>query len=375
MIKTDQESMIPEHVFISFSQKDKEIAEFIVYKLWRNDIPVWIDYARLAPGTPDWETAIRDAIEKSFAVIVLASPESRESRFVRGELNVAESKGRRIYPVWINGTDWSECIPLGMTYAQYIDARDEQRQQGVANLCAVLKQHIHNAMPKHYYVSPLRRIIGQKPNEHLTQVSPPPGFVSVEVTEGGGVKWQEGGSAAFFRLSDYSCMQAFLDDLYLNYVKERFKPFTYGSSWLLENFSVGGYRIILAPWSWLVGSRTSIDFESDWLLHTPISECGFRSATTSWSISEVTDVKLTGLAINDERILRAMLENSKAEYLLRRDGILVDMPIDQVVVSGYKFRYVISYMRISSEERKPGSIIVQTQKELPEELINFWVRK
>jgi hypothetical protein len=37
------DSRIPEHVFISFSQKDKEVAESIVYGLRESDIPVWID--------------------------------------------------------------------------------------------------------------------------------------------------------------------------------------------------------------------------------------------------------------------------------------------------------------------------------------------
>ena len=45
-----QKPPIPEHVFISFSEKDKETAKKIVYALQCQDIPTWIDYAILPFG-------------------------------------------------------------------------------------------------------------------------------------------------------------------------------------------------------------------------------------------------------------------------------------------------------------------------------------
>jgi hypothetical protein len=366
------DSRIPEHVFISFSQKDKAVAEAIVYSLWKSNIPAWIDYAKLVPGTADWETAIRDAIEASFAIVVLASPDSRESKYVRGELNVAESKGRQIYPVWIDGTDWADCIPLGMTYAQYIDARENQREEGIAKLCELLRQHIRNATPRHYHVFPLRRIVGEKQNTTLRQVSPPPGFISVEFTEGENDEWKDGGNGAFFRISDYSCVQAFLDELYINYISDQFEPFTYGSSWILEQ--IGEYCcVFLVPWSWLVRPHASSELENEWLHHTPLSDCGLLPGTR-WRLNKTTDVEYTGLAINDERILRALRGSPKAEYFLRREGILDDVTVDQVGPH-YRFRFVISPIRFFDRQIKPGMVTVQTQKALTEELIGYWLER
>ena len=272
MSKPTRNPTIPEHIFISFSRDDKAIAEQIIDALHRKDIPTWIDYSKLTPGTPDWEFAIRDAIDKSFAVVVLASPQSRASKYVRGELNLAESKGHQIYPLWIDGTEWSDCIPLNMTYAQFIEVRGERQESGIAELCRVLEQQIRSATPKHYLVSPLRRRVGRKLGESINQVSPPPGFASIELTERDEGRWEEGGSAVFMRTSDYSCIHAFLDDLYLGYLTDAFKPFTYGSIWILEEES-SSPRHLLLPWSWLLKQQSSSEVESEWLHNTPLSDC------------------------------------------------------------------------------------------------------
>lgn len=358
---------IPEHVFVSFSQEDRAFAETIVRTLRDKDILAWIDYAQLVPGTADWETAIREAIDKSFAVVVLASPRSRASKYVRGELTLAESKGRDIYPFWIDGADWSDCIPLGMTYAQFIDARLEKREQGIAELCAVLDQHIRSVTPKHYLVSPIRRLVAKERGGSLTRLSPPPGFISLDLEHED--EWEEGGSAVFMRISDYSCVHEFLDDLYIHYLTERFKPFTYGSSWVLQELTHLTSRLLL-PWSWLLKRHSSAEIESEWLLRTPLSDCGL-APKTFWCIRTLMESEATGLAINDERIFRAMRRSPKAEYFLRGKGVLEDRLIDEVS-SDYRFRFVISRQPFFASESPAGTAMVQTEKNLPEDLINYW---
>jgi hypothetical protein len=86
-------------------------------------------------------------------------------------------------------------------------------------------------------------------------------------------------------------------------------------------------------------------------------------------------VKPTGLAVNDERIYRAMRNSPKAEYFLREAGVLTDQSMDQVSAD-YKFRFVISsHRRFFGEEIKPGTAIVQSQKPLPEERIKYWLER
>jgi hypothetical protein len=361
---------IPEHIFISFSRDDKAIAEQIIDTLNRKDIPTWIDYSKLTPGTRDWEAAIRAAIDKSFAVVVLASPQSRASKYVRGELSLAESKGHQIYPLWIDGTEWSDCIPLGMTYAQFIDARGERQENGIAELCRVLEQEIRSATPKHYLVSPLRRRVEGKWGGSINQVSPPPGFASIELTERDEAKWEEGGSAVFMRTSDYSSIHAFLDDLYLDYLTDAFKPFTYGSIWILEEDSDLSHHVLL-PWSWLLKKQSSSEMESEWLHNTPLSDC-WLLPRTSWRIRRTATLEPGGLAVNDERIIQAMRQSPKAEYFLRAEGVLLDQPISEVS-SDYRFRCVISHNRIFGNASPPDSAMVQSEKALPEDFIKYWL--
>jgi hypothetical protein len=111
------------HVFVSYSRDDEVFLQRLVADLQAHGITVWIDKSGIPPGTPDWEDALRAAISTSQAVILIASPKSRISRYVRDELSIAERYKHRIYPIWVDGTEWIDCIPLGYGRTQYIDAR------------------------------------------------------------------------------------------------------------------------------------------------------------------------------------------------------------------------------------------------------------
>src|SRR5215831_16249206 len=84
----------------------------------------WIDESGLEAGTPDWESVLRVAISGARAIILIASPDARASRFVKDELRIAETYKHRIYPFWIAGTQWMDSIPMGWGGTQYIDARE-----------------------------------------------------------------------------------------------------------------------------------------------------------------------------------------------------------------------------------------------------------
>lgn len=370
---------IPEHIFISFSQDDRAIAEKIVDMLRRKDIPSWIDYSKLPPGTPDWEAEIREAIEKSFAVVVLASPQSRASKYVRGELNLAESKGRQIYPFWIGGTEWSDCIPLGMTYAQFIDGRGERAEKGSSELCQLLEQHIRSATPKHYLVTPLWRQIEwergatnwmSRGTKKITRALPPPGFATIELTEEE-ARWESGGSAVFVRISDYSSIHSFLDDLYLSYLTDQFEPFTYGSSWTLEEESDYSAARLLVPWLWLLNRQSIFEMPSEWLHHNVLGDCGLLPATT-WHVRKTDELKPRGLAVEDERIWQAIRRSPKAEYFLRHKQILLDQSIAEVGAA-YRYRFVFSSHYFLGGKPLPGTAMVQSKKALPEDFIQHWL--
>ncbi|GCE06803.1 nSTAND1 domain-containing NTPase [Dictyobacter aurantiacus] len=118
-------------VFISYSRADKELVDRLRRDLYTHGISAWIDQESIQPGTPDWEEALRSAVRSSNAVLLIASPRARSSRYVKDELRIAEMYRRPIYPVWVAGDQWMEAIPIGWGSTQYIDARADNYTQAI----------------------------------------------------------------------------------------------------------------------------------------------------------------------------------------------------------------------------------------------------
>ncbi|GEM_PF-2099670 len=127
-------------IFISYSRKDQSFVERLQGSLREQGLTTWIDNTNLTPGTADWEQAIRQAIASCHAVILVASPSSRESPYVKDELALANANGKGVFPVWAAGTSWMECIPLGWGHTQFVDARGNEYDSGVNKLVAALYQ-------------------------------------------------------------------------------------------------------------------------------------------------------------------------------------------------------------------------------------------
>ncbi|HEX2623558.1 MAG TPA: toll/interleukin-1 receptor domain-containing protein, partial [Phototrophicaceae bacterium] len=126
------------HVFISYSRADNEFVQRLIYDLETEGIPVWIDKKGLKPGTRNWEDALRTAIRGAYAVILVASPASRRSNYVLDELAIAEMYNAPVYPVWVDGEEWMDSIPLGMGTTQYIDAHEVNYAQALMELVMLL---------------------------------------------------------------------------------------------------------------------------------------------------------------------------------------------------------------------------------------------
>ncbi len=129
---------MPLTVFISYSTASLNVAKRLRKRLELAGVSVWIDHEQLVPGTPNWETAIRDGIRASSVLIYLGSPAALASPYVQSELLVARRFGRRIIPLWIEGNNWIDAAPLDMGKVQYIDARYYRFEDAVIALLSVL---------------------------------------------------------------------------------------------------------------------------------------------------------------------------------------------------------------------------------------------
>ena len=117
------------------------IAKFVsrlAADLQQAGIKPWIDQTGITPGTMDWEDALREAIRNSQAVLLIASPHSRKSRYVKDELRIAEYYQLPIFPIWAEGQEYIDSIPLGLGGTQYIDARAEAYAAALLEMVASL---------------------------------------------------------------------------------------------------------------------------------------------------------------------------------------------------------------------------------------------
>lgn len=129
------------HVFISYSHKNRPFVNKLISDLRRHNFPVWIDKDALKAGTRDWENAIRQALQSARAFILIASPMAQESLRVRDEIAIADDLRVPLFPLWVQGTRWHDCVPLGMGSIQYIDARtDDDYPDALAKLIAALSE-------------------------------------------------------------------------------------------------------------------------------------------------------------------------------------------------------------------------------------------
>lgn len=112
-------------VFISHASHDKPIAEAIGKELRAQKVPAWVDARELTAGD-QLEPEIQHALEESRAVVVVLSPRTKNSKWVKKELEYAlelqEERGLeyKVIAVMLDGIEpadllfWFDNEPLGI---------------------------------------------------------------------------------------------------------------------------------------------------------------------------------------------------------------------------------------------------------------------
>lgn len=365
---------IPKHVFVSFAQTDRELVENVVRSLRRANIPVWVDFSNLTVGTPDWEASIRKAIDESFAIVLVATPESVKSQYVKGELSVAQSRERPIIPLWADGTDWAECVPLDMAMTQHIDCRLDAFEAGIADVIRAVQAIIDDALPSHYHISPLRSVDESSGHRRITTVESPPGYFCVEFNTDCDRSWDAGGEGVMCKLSEYENVRSLLDELYISYLSDIYAPYAYGREWILTELSSHYTSRILAPWSWAsCEDYTQYELDIDWSISQSLANAVVLP-NSSWNLGPLPN-EVYGVAVNDVRIIEALDASPKAEYFLTQQGVLELVPIGSVNPEEHPEKVLFNRRRrrqyIDNDEDGPFAL-VQTQAEIPEEELNHW---
>ena len=128
------------YFFVSYSREDTVKQRRVVKELRERGLNIWVDIENLTPGTPTWEREIEKAIRGAMGIIVLLSPESNNSEWVRREISFGEQHRKRIFPVLIEG-DEDASTPLRLANHQRVDLRTKI-EAGLDELAEAIKDYI-----------------------------------------------------------------------------------------------------------------------------------------------------------------------------------------------------------------------------------------
>jgi tetratricopeptide (TPR) repeat protein len=108
-------------VFISYSSKDKPVADATCASLEGAGIRCWIAPRDILPGS-DWGAAIVDAIDGCRALVLVFSANANESPQIRNEVVQAVNRGVPVVPVRIQDVAPSKALAYFMGGVHWLDA-------------------------------------------------------------------------------------------------------------------------------------------------------------------------------------------------------------------------------------------------------------
>jgi beta-glucanase (GH16 family) len=142
--KTDQvENEMTHDVFISYSSKDKPIADAICANLEAAGIRCWIAPRDIAPGE-DWPTAIARAISHSRIMVLVFSASSNSSDDVGRELILAANSKLIIIPFKIENIEPEPGKQYYLARTHWLDAINPPTQEQINTLLSCVKALIPN---------------------------------------------------------------------------------------------------------------------------------------------------------------------------------------------------------------------------------------
>jgi hypothetical protein len=125
-------------VFISYSSKDKLVADAMCAIFETNSIRCWIAPRDILPGM-DWGASIIDAITDSQVMVLILSANSNASEQVKREVERAVSKGIVIIPFRIEDIQLSKTLEYHLSVTHWMDALTRPIENHIQRLADKIK--------------------------------------------------------------------------------------------------------------------------------------------------------------------------------------------------------------------------------------------
>ena len=129
-------------VFISYVNEDRELARRLSRSLEGAGFEVWLDENNILPGD-NWAEKVSLALKESQAMVVLISPASVDSKWVRHEIEFAlgakEYRGRLV-PVFVGPPESipQDRVPWILRRLKGIQMTDQAEEESLREIAQVL---------------------------------------------------------------------------------------------------------------------------------------------------------------------------------------------------------------------------------------------
>ena len=120
-------------VFVSYSSKDKVIADSIVATMEQNSVRCWYAPRDIKPSE-DWGKAITSAIEGCRLFLVIFSKSANRSQRVLDEVNLAISQQAVILPFRIENLEPEGAMKLHLSSRHWLDAFEPSWESHIKKL-------------------------------------------------------------------------------------------------------------------------------------------------------------------------------------------------------------------------------------------------
>lgn len=121
MAKRSTMKKVAYQVFLSYSRQDTWIAQVMREKIKAKGIQVWLDVIEVPAGA-DFRARIKDGMRASAEALILLSPASRNSDWVKHEMGIADGMDKWITLLLLHVT--LEDVPEPVSHLSYLSIND-----------------------------------------------------------------------------------------------------------------------------------------------------------------------------------------------------------------------------------------------------------
>ncbi|MBQ3906370.1 MAG: toll/interleukin-1 receptor domain-containing protein, partial [Lachnospiraceae bacterium] len=120
-------------VFISYSTKNKNVADAVVANFEQHGIRCWYAPRDILPGQ-EWVSAIKEALHKAKVFVLIYTDESNASRQVMNEVALAFNANKTIVPFRLTEGNMNDELEYYLTRVHWLDAVSKPLERNIEAL-------------------------------------------------------------------------------------------------------------------------------------------------------------------------------------------------------------------------------------------------